>query len=295
MATSRVLVDAAGAAVAGLIDLLMPPACMACGGRVATPLSYCADCWAALPANGGPRCARCAVPLPAKWQAEASCLGCLNDPPAYDRAAAPFLYDGPARQVVLKLKRGREAYAVPMAAAMHRAAPGLLSAETLVVPVPLHPARLFDRGFNQALLLARALVAAGEGRLLVATLRRVKATPRSRGMTRAQRARNVEGAFRVRGRDRAGLKGRQVLLVDDVMTSGATASACARVLKRAGAAAVDVLVFARVATTDVTPYLASPEGLETHGQDRDLHEVPLPLLHAREIAAEGEGRGLRGV
>jgi ComF family protein len=295
MATSRVLVDAAGSALAGLVDLLMPPTCMACGVRVATPLSWCADCWGALPANAGPRCACCAVPLPATWQAEALCFGCQSAPPGFDRAAAPFLYDGPARQVVLKLKSGREAYAAPMAAAMRRAAHDLLGPDALLVPVPLHPGRLFDRGFNQALLLARALAVDGGGRLLPATLLRVKATPRTRGMTRAQRARNVEGAFRVREGGRAMLEGRRVLLVDDVMTSGATASACARVLKRAGAAAVDVLVFARVATTDATPYLARPESPETHGQDRDLHQVPLSLLHASQVAAEGEGRGFRGV
>jgi ComF family protein len=254
MATGHALVGAAGGLLSGLADLLMPPACMACKARVATPLSLCAECWRALPAIGDARCVRCAVPLPAKWQGESECLGCLAEPPAFDRTVAPYLYDGPARQLVLALKGGREPYAGPMAAAMRRAAPGFFGADTLLVPVPLHPGRLFDRGFNQALRLAQALAKPGGATLLPAALRRVKATPRSRGMTKAQRRRNVEGAFRVAEGARAALQGASVLLVDDVMTSGATAAACARVLKRAGAAGCDVLVFARVAATDATPY-----------------------------------------
>ncbi|MFN3370469.1 MAG: ComF family protein [Sphingomonadaceae bacterium] len=249
MAALGVIVDGARAVTRGLVDVLMPPRCMACGADVLTPLGWCPDCFAALPALAQP-CRRCAQPLPDAWAAEAECLGCVNDPPAFARTAAPFRYAGPARDVVLAFKGGREAYARPMAAAMARAAGPMLSPEALLVPVPLHRWRLFERGFNQSLLLARELARLGDARLLPTALRRKRATRRTRGLNRAQRQREMAGAFDVAEADRPALAGARVLLVDDVMTSGATARACAGALRRAGATHVDVLVFARVAATD---------------------------------------------
>jgi ComF family protein len=127
---------------------------------------------------------------------------------------------------------------------MARAGVELLGPDVLLVPVPLHRWRLWGRGFNQAALLARGLAKAGHGVLLVDGLERVRATRPSVGLDRAGRAENVKGAFRVR--DIEAVQGRRVVLVDDVLTTGATASACAKVLRKAGAAAVDVLTWARV-------------------------------------------------
>jgi ComF family protein len=249
------------------MDLLLPPACMACAEPVREPLSLCADCWSALPAITGARCDQCGVPLPLAQQADALCFGCRHEPPPFTRAAAPFLYQGPARQIILRFKNGKERWADTMAAAMHRTAPGLSTPETLLVPVPLHRWRIARRGYNQSLLLARALARLGGADVAVDWLIRVKNTPVSRGMTRAQRQRNVTGAFRVRPDKAAHLKGRRVLLVDDVLTTGATASACARVLRRAGAASVDVITYARVAAVDATPYLQGIASQDTHAQD----------------------------
>lgn len=246
-----------------LVDMLMPPACMACKAEVATPHSLCADCWSALPAIEGARCHQCSIPLPIEWQAESHCLGCLKEPPAFDATSAPFLYEGPARQLVLGLKSGKEAWAAPMAAAMRRAAPDI-GPQHLLVPVPLHRWRLMERGYNQSLLLARELAHRTGATLAINALVRVKPTPRTRGMTRRQRQRNVVGAFKVQQPHQ--LKGAQILLVDDVITSGATASACARVLKRAGAASVHLLTYARVAATDTTPYLAAGRSQDEYGQ-----------------------------
>ncbi len=247
-----------------LIDMLMPPACMACKAEVATPGSLCADCWAALPAIEGARCATCSLPLPIEWQSESHCLGCLKDPPAFDAASAPFLYDGPARQMVLGFKNGREPWAAPMAAAMLRAAPAL-GPQHVLVPVPLHRWRLMRRGYNQSLLLAREISRRTGAKLAIDALVRVKPTASTRGMSRAQRQRNVSGAFRIR--ESACIKGADVVLVDDVITTGATASACARQLKRAGAANVQLLTYARVAATGSTPYSSASRSKDGHAQD----------------------------
>lgn len=245
-----------------LLDMLMPPLCIACKAETSHALAHCPDCWAALPANDGARCTICDHPLPGQWQLEALCLACRHDPPAFTKARAPYLYDGAARQTVLALKAGREPYARPMAAAMLRAGGELVTPGMLIVPVPLHRWRLFRRGFNQAGALAAAIARETGAALLPDTLRRVKPTRPTRGMSRAQRRRNVQGAFHVPPAARTQLKGAHVLLVDDVMTSGATASACARMLRRSGAASVTVLVYARVARTDSTPYLGGSEGSE---------------------------------
>lgn len=241
------LVDGARTAARGLVDVLMPPGCIACGTEVLTPLGWCPECFADLPLLPAAHCQRCAVPLPEAWASEVACLGCVQDPPAFARTAAAYGYAGPAREVVLAFKGGREAYARPMAAAMARAAGPILAPDAVLVPVPLHRWRLFERGFNQSLLLARELARLSGGVLVPSALRRRRATRRTRGLGRAQRLREMTGAFEVAPGDRPRLAGARVVLVDDVMTSGATARACAAVLRRAGAAQVDVLVFARVA------------------------------------------------
>lgn len=267
MQATATIVEGARATFRGLVDLLLPPACMACDEPVREPLSLCGACWSALPEIAGTRCQQCSIPLPLAWQAETHCLGCLKDPPPFERAQAAFLYEGPARRVVLRFKNGKERWAQPMASAMHRAAPGWVVPEKLLVPVPLHRWRLAARGYNQALVLARALGQLGGAQVAPDWLIRVKNTPSTRGLKRAQRLRNVSGAFRVRPEAVARLKGRHILLVDDVMTTGATAAACARVLRRAGAARVDVITYARVAAVDATPYLGGNSSQETDGQD----------------------------
>jgi ComF family protein len=255
----------ARAAARGLVDMLMPPLCVACKAPVATAHGFCADCFAALPLIDAARCVQCAVPLPVAWSAESHCLGCLADPPRFTRTAAPYLYAGPARSVVLAFKNGREAYAPFMADAMLRAGVGLLGPDSLVCAVPLHRWRLAARGYNQALLLARALAGRAGAALDPDLLLRVRATPRTRGLSRAQRRRNAEGAFRLGENGRARIAGRAVVLVDDVMTSGATASSAAGALLRGGAESVSVLVYARVAATDSAPYPAAGNSQDGDG------------------------------
>jgi ComF family protein len=262
MAFARDLVEICARAAGGLVDLVLPPSCIACGVPVASALAHCPACWAALPAIVGARCRRCAIPLPPSYATETECLGCVREPPPFARTGAPFLYEGPARAAVLALKNGRERHARPMAAAMWRAGWDLFGDdESLIVPVPLHRWRLAARGYNQAALLARELARLSGATLLVDGLERRRHTARTRGLRRAQRQRLMAGAFRVPKARRSRLAGAHVILVDDVMTSGATAAAAARALRAGGAAAVDVLVYARVARADAAPYLGAVSGV----------------------------------
>lgn len=169
-------------------------------------------------------------------------------PPVYGRARAVARFeDGPARRLVHRLKYGdRPGLARPMGRWMARAGADILNEAEILVPVPLHRMRLWKRQFNQAKALADGISLVTGLRVEAGLLRRVKATSSQVGLTRPQREDNLQGAFQVRPEDALHLKGRAVVLVDDVMTSGATANAAARVLLRAGAGRVDVLVFARV-------------------------------------------------
>jgi ComF family protein len=226
-----------------LVDVVLPPRCPGCGEIVDGDHRFCAGCFGQLQALGPPHCACCGVPLPHDGDAAALCGGCLASPPAYARARAPFAYGGPSRQLVLALKHGRRLHlARMMARAMLRVA-GDLPDDAVIVPVPSHARRLWQRGFNQAAEIARHLARQSGRPLAVDALARIKATPSTKGLTRQARQKNVQGAFRVAHADR--ISGRTVILIDDVMTTGATVSACATQLLKAGARQVQVLTYAR--------------------------------------------------
>lgn len=204
---------------------------------------FCAACFGQLQAIGPPQCACCGLPLAHEGDAAALCGACLAEPPAFARARAPFAYGGPTRQLVLALKHGRRLHlARMMARAMLRVA-GNLPDDAVFVPVPSHRWRLWQRGFNQAAVIARQAALQSGRPLAVDALARIKATPSTKGLTRRARQKNVRGAFRVVRPDR--IKGRTVVLIDDVMTTGATVAACAANLRRAGARQVEVLTYTR--------------------------------------------------
>ena len=237
--------------LSAVVAIALPSRCPGCGVVVQADHSFCLDCWRSLDFLGRPACAVCAVPLALAFDSDSRCGACLADPPPYDRVRAAVAYGAIARALALKLKYGRRpGIAVTMARHIRRAAGGAL-AGALVVPVPLHRRRLWARGYNQAALIARALIreqAAEGGELAVDLLRRRRNTPMLRGLGRSARARAVQGAFAVRAADR--VRGREVVLIDDVFTTGATARACAQALKRAGATRVTVLCWARVVHED---------------------------------------------
>ena len=228
-----------------ILDFALPPRCPGCAAIPADPHLFCLECWSALAFLGEPCCARCALPFDYGEGAAVLCGRCLAEPPAYDRLRAAVAYGDISRSVALKLKYGgRPGIAETVARFMQRHLDR--AGAPLLVPVPLHRWRIWRRGYNQAALIAAALARRTGLEARLDLLDRSKATPVLRGMGPRERAEAVRGAFRVDQRRKAELKGRGIVLVDDVYTSGATANACARVLKRAGAAEVNILCWARV-------------------------------------------------
>ncbi|MFN4023266.1 MAG: ComF family protein [Hyphomonas sp.] len=201
-----------------------------------------------------PVCNRCGLPQEYEVGPEAECPACIARPPRWRRARAALVYDDLSRRPVLDLKRsGRRDGIDTLAGWMIAAGGGLVAEADLIVPVPLHYTRLVSRGFNQSAWLAQAIGKAGGRPVSVDALKRTRRTPSQAGLSTRRRRRNVSGAFAVRHRALKQIQGAQVLLVDDVLTTGATLNACVRALKRAGARQIDVLVLARVVReTDVT-------------------------------------------
>ncbi len=231
------------------LDLLLPPTCIACDRPVDAPGLLCPECFRATGFITAPCCAACGVPFDAGPLAGADglCVRCQIAPPAFDRARAALRYDPAARRLILPFKHGdRVELAKALAPMMARAGAELLRGTDLLVPVPLHRWRLFRRRYNQAALLARALARISALPAVPDALVRTRRTAPLGGKGAGDRRAEVEGAFAVRPSRIARIAGCRVLLVDDVMTSGATASACALALKAAGAKRVDVLAAARV-------------------------------------------------
>lgn len=171
----------------------------------------------------------------------------IADPPAYQRARAAVRYDDVARSLVHAFKYGDRLDLAPTIGRwMARAGHELLAEADMIVPVPLHWRRLWARRFNQSAALAKVVGNISGVPVHPAALKRTKATPQQVGLSRSERALNVQGVFKVPPEGKAAVAGRRILLMDDVLTSGATSDACARALFRAGARSVDVLVFARV-------------------------------------------------
>jgi len=207
----------------------------------------CPACWSELAIPGDPSCAVCQRPFGSEQVDEgAICAPCLADPPRHDGIAASTLYNDASRKLVLAFKHGRRIALAPMLARMAAARLPELEGDWLVVPVPLHPWRLWRRGFNQSVLLAREIARLRNQPLLVDGLVRRKATPVLGGLGKSARARALSGAIATNPRRAGRIKGAGVVLVDDVMTSGATTDACVSVLKRAGATRVVIACFARV-------------------------------------------------
>lgn len=229
---------------AAMLAPVLPPRCPGCGIVTPAPHAFCARCWGALRFLGPPGCATCGTPFAFDRGDGARCAACLADPPRHAGIHAAVAYGEVARTLALKLKYGgRIGLAATMGRPMARRVPPGVD---VLVPVPLHRWRLWSRGFNQALLLAEAV----GGRVTLPVERwalvRREATPVLRGLGRRDRARAVARVFVVDPARREHIRGRHVLLVDDVYTSGATTAACTRALLRAGAGRVSILVWARV-------------------------------------------------
>jgi ComF family protein len=236
-----------------LVDVALPQLCATCREPVEGP-GLCPACWSKLSFIAPPYCERLGIPFPFDAGPGLLSLEAIADPPAYHRARAAVRYDDIARKLVHAFKYGDRLDLAPiMARWMANAGRELVADADAIVPVPLHWRRQWARRFNQSAVLAEIIAKASGKMMAHAALKRVKATPQQVGLDKSGRAQNVQGAFRVPAACRAEVAGRKLVLVDDVLTSGATVDACARTLLRAGAASVDVLAFARVVTAARAP------------------------------------------
>ena len=233
-----------------VVDAALPQLCASCREPVGDA-GVCATCWSKLSFIAPPYCERLGIPFTYDPGPGILSMEAIADPPAYHRARAAVRYDDIARTLVHAFKYGDRLDLAPtMGRWMANAGKALLGDADALVPVPLHWRRQWARRFNQSALLAEVIAkASNSSRPLSVSyraLKRVKATPQQVGLSQAARAQNVQGAFRVPPEGKAEVAGRRLILIDDVLTSGATMDACARALLRAGATQVDALVFARV-------------------------------------------------
>jgi ComF family protein len=235
------------------LDVALPTLCVACREPV-NGEGVCAECWSKLSFIERPYCPRLGIPFVYDPGPDLLSMEAIANPPAYQRARAAVRYDEVARTLVHALKyQDRTDLAPAMGRWMTRAGRELLQEADMLIPVPLHWRRAWHRRYNQSGALARVIEQASGVKLRGDLLQRVRPTEQQVGLSRPQRASNVQGAFKVVADRQSEIAGRRLILIDDVLTSGATTDACARALLRAKAAQVDVLVFARVVDSPRAP------------------------------------------
>jgi ComF family protein len=237
--------EAVRGALALAADLLLPPVCISCRKRAGAHGLLCGDCWARIDFIAPPLCLKLGVPLPYDTGEPSLSAAAIADPPVYDRARAAARYSSTMRDLIQSFKYGDRHEGVPLFGRwMATAGAELLADADTIVPVPLYRSRLWSRRFNQSAMLAQEVGKLTGVPVDCFLLARVKRTQAQVGLTAAQRRKNVAGAFRITAAKGA-LRAKRVVVVDDVITTGAAAEACARVLKRAGASSVDILALAR--------------------------------------------------
>jgi ComF family protein len=230
-----------------LLDAILPPRCLKCGEIVADHGALCGRCWPELRFLGPPCCACCGLPFEFEMGEGSLCAACIAERPRYDRARAALTYDDASRDLILRFKHAdRIDGAATFAGWMVRAGAALIDSADVIAPVPLHRWRLIRRRYNQAAILANEIGHLRGKHVIPDLLVRRRATPSQGHLGRGQRRRNVAGAFTVHPGGAQVAQGARILLIDDVLTTGATAEACAKTLRNAGASSVDLLVLARV-------------------------------------------------
>jgi ComF family protein len=247
MRPGEIVTDLGASLLTPVLNALLPPRCLRCGGGVDRPGALCAACWEQVDFIGPPMCSCCGFPFELAPAEGTRCGACERRAPAYDHARAVMAYDAGSRDLILGFKHADRTEGAPAYAAwMARAAADLLDTVDLIAPVPLHRWRLLRRRYNQAALLANGLAARTGLPSVPDLLIRKRNNPSQGHLSPEGRWRNVRGVFAPHPGRTARLAGKRVLLVDDVLTSGATVEACAKVLRRGGATGVDVVTLARV-------------------------------------------------
>lgn len=227
-----------------LLDMIYPPRCAACRNEVGAAHSLCTTCFSSIRMISDPACACCGEPFDFAVEKGALCGKCLSDPAPYDRACSVMVYDDASRRMITSFKYSdRTHLSIVLSQLMSARGHELLSACDVIAPVPLHWRRHLMRRYNQSYLLARQLAQKTGKPVMKRLVRRVRYTSQQTGLSRTEREKNVRGAFKVSAR--ANVKDKAVLLIDDVLTTGATIESCARALKKAGAGKVFVLTAAR--------------------------------------------------
>jgi ComF family protein len=232
-----------------VLDFALPPVCASCREPLGEGSGVCAQCWSKLALIEKPYCARLGIPFVYDPGPGLLSMEAIATPPAFDRARAAVRYDDVARDIVHALKYSDRLDLAPMMGRwMARAGAELFEGADALIPVPLHWRRQWARRLNQSAALAAEIARISGVPVSHGVLKRTRATRQQVGLSKSERAANLQGAFRVAADQKAAVSGRRVILIDDVLTSGATAEACTKALLRAGASHVDVLVFARVVT-----------------------------------------------
>ncbi|MEM7688187.1 MAG: ComF family protein [Pseudomonadota bacterium] len=236
------------AGLSPLVDLVYPPRCPLCGVAIAAHGGLCSECWSALEAPPEPGCSACGRPMTGSDATDGKCWQCSEEMPRHCGVIAPTIYNDASRDLLLRFKHGgkitlAKLMARMMAGRLNEAKPG---EGPLLIPVPLHRSRLWTRGYNQAALLASELAKLGKGELRVDALERAKRTPSLGGLGREARQKALDRAIVVRPGHISAIRGRDVLLVDDVYTSGATSGVCTAALLDGGARSVTIVCFAQV-------------------------------------------------
>lgn len=228
------------------LNLFFPPRCAACGAAVDHAHTLCSACFESLHIITQPACACCGFPFAHPMGEEALCGACLEKPPPYQKGWAVLRYDDAATQLVSRLKYSDKTHLAPfLGTLMVRHGHPVLEGAELLIPVPLHWRRMVTRRYNQSLLLAREIARASHISLLPGAMRRTRHTPPQASLTRSERLDNVRGAFAVQEQHKPIIAGKKLVLIDDVMTTGATIHACCKTLKQAGAKEMRVLTLAR--------------------------------------------------
>lgn len=237
-----------------LLDLLYPPVCLFCEAAISEPDALCAACFRRLRPISMPYCPVLGLPFEVSIGPDAVSAEAVADPPPFRRARSAVVYNEVARRIVSRLKYGdRPELARFCGGLMARAGRELFASAPVIVPVPLHRSRLFERRYNQSLELARVVGRVSGLRVDAGLAQRTRRTRQQVGLSASSRDRNVSGAFAVRPHAADRLNGHPVLLIDDVVTTGATVKALTRAFRRAGVEHIDVLSFARVVTGSDLP------------------------------------------